>query len=30
MVEKWFEKNGLKNIQIAENYGWVGHGDKPG
>lgn len=29
-VEKWFKMNGLKNIQIAENYGWVGHGDKLG
>jgi len=29
-VEKWFERSGLKNVQIAENYGWVGHGDNAG
>jgi len=28
-IKQWYERSGLKNIQIVENYGWVVHGDTP-
>jgi hypothetical protein len=26
-IKKWYERSGLTNIHIVENYGWVVHGE---